>query len=318
MTIYYGDSIAFAMSRAVGQPENGRGIVGAGLLSEVNMTKALRGAVPVADSQLAPQGNLYDPRLIPPNQPVVVSFGYNDANTAMASRASRNRYLNLAADRLVEIAQQAHGQPITLLGLKHLTHQNEYHIPDGNIDGMNQLLEQAMDEARKRARARGIPFNGDFMDLSGMSVARTSDGLHYTTGASRAIAARVSADGRAPETPRLQQVSMTAPGPTLTLTPALSRSEVMQIQDLLRQHGFDPGASDGRQGKNTNEALQDALRSRGFNPGTTDGVMGQNTLAAIRAFEGRSQGADNGQLDVSEVRQLLALPPRPRSPQTRA
>ncbi|MGB7762242.1 MAG: peptidoglycan-binding protein [Bryobacteraceae bacterium] len=57
-----------------------------------------------------------------------------------------------------------------------------------------------------------------------------------------------------------------------------SRSEVTDLQNKLRDHGFDPGASDGSFGEGTAAAVEAFQRSAGLD---ADGVVGPQTAAAL-------------------------------------
>lgn len=310
-TVYYGDSITWGIAEAekARNPVVNLGIIGAGLLSETNLSRtAGNGAIRSAD--LAPKGNMYNPNLIPANQPVVFSIGWNDIGTATQSRGNKENYVDLVADRIVEIARRANGQPITVLGLQKLREPSQYDYSPAQVNEMNRLLQRAVEQAEDIAQARGIPIRVGFQDLQGLDGRYRSgtDGLHFNPAGGRAIARLVRGEAPSAEAARAVHVPAQAPA---------EASQWRAIQVALKQAGFDPGAIDGVAGKDTRGALQDALRAKGFNPGTTDGVFGQNSLAAIRAFERQSTGADDGRLDAAEVRQLLALPNRPRSPQGR-
>jgi peptidoglycan L-alanyl-D-glutamate endopeptidase CwlK len=54
---------------------------------------------------------------------------------------------------------------------------------------------------------------------------------------------------------------------------------VTELQQLLQQHGFDPGATDGQFGPGTGAAVRAFQRSVGL---PDDGVAGPNTLAALK------------------------------------
>jgi peptidoglycan L-alanyl-D-glutamate endopeptidase CwlK len=58
-----------------------------------------------------------------------------------------------------------------------------------------------------------------------------------------------------------------------------SGPRVTEVQQLLQQHGFDPGAVDGQFGPGTAAAVRAFQRSVGL---ADDGVVGPNTLAALK------------------------------------
>src|SRR5262249_20728100 len=70
---------------------------------------------------------------------------------------------------------------------------------------------------------------------------------------------------------------------------------VSEAQDLLKAHGFAPGAPDGKMGQNTHDAVVKFQTSRGIKK---DGIIGPETLRELRTpttgVDRRQPGVDRG------------------------
>ncbi|TAJ99535.1 MAG: peptidoglycan-binding protein [Candidatus Manganitrophaceae bacterium] len=75
-----------------------------------------------------------------------------------------------------------------------------------------------------------------------------------------------------------------------THSSAMGASEVKQIQQKLKQQGFDPGPADGKFGPKTQEALKQFQQKQGIQP---TGQADTQTLAAL-GVQGQSSGQGGG------------------------
>lgn len=234
-------------------------------------------------------GNLPPVDSVPAGHPVICSFGWNDS--WMVDR-SPNAYKERVVDRLVALAERAQGQPIRVLELEPLANTQFYQIDRATTLATNRLLDQAIAEARSEARARGIPFDVQLVTTTQPAVGHRVDGLHYSPTGTRTLFSRAVAsmawDGASSTI-----TATTAPDAIAQARATFTRTEVRAIQQKLKEQGFDPGA--------------------------VDGIIGRDTMRAWRQFEQGTVGptqVDDGQMQRSEVRELLNM--RPRSPQGRA
>lgn len=331
-TVYYGDSITWGIARAEGSRAINLGIVGAGLISNANLSASQPEnrdpRIPdriIADADLARVGNMFRPDMVPANHPIVFSCSWNDIATVLrtprsqnAKEAAQRNYENLLTDRLVELAGRANGQPVTVLGLQDIRQPSQYDYTHAEVEAMNRLLARAAERAEQRVPGSNI----QFQDLQGLHprYRNGTDMLHFNADGGRKIARVVRGEESIRETGASRSASPAPPAQAGAFSQQQALAEGRAIQQALAGAGFDPGGVDGVVGRKTIEALQRALAAHGYDPQGVDGTVGANTRAAIRAFEAEHSRPEkrDGALDAAEVRALVNLPLPPRSPQGRA
>ena len=78
---------------------------------------------------------------------------------------------------------------------------------------------------------------------------------------------------------------------TASAIPSLQNSSrVREIQQALRNAGFDPGSIDGRMGPHTRTALRDFQTAQGLQP---DGKIGPRTWSKLEPFLSQTRSASN-------------------------
>jgi len=73
-----------------------------------------------------------------------------------------------------------------------------------------------------------------------------------------------------------------------TLSKGARGSAVIELQQLLTQAGFSPGAIDGIFGSNTETAVKSFQNGLGYSPGSGWGVVDAQTLSALQTAASRA------------------------------
>lgn len=115
---------------------------------------------------------------------MIFSVGWNDTHqTHLPS------YRLELVRHLLAIAERAEGQPIILLGMEPLAHQEYWEVPASRVNTANDTLQAALRDARKEGARFGIAFNAAFVDPRRPPVGNRepADGLHYTPRGAREL-----------------------------------------------------------------------------------------------------------------------------------